>query len=477
MMTARAPDLASDPTSQRDAETGAGLRGPIATSVVLRYGIGQLGAQVFRDTPAVLLPLFMVTMLGVPAWLAGLVVLLPKLWLILCDPLVGAWSDRLKALYGRTPFLLGGALGTSAGFVALFMGTSYGSPWVAAGATCALFFIASTAFSIYSVPYLAIAAELSEDAHQRTRIMVLRMVFATLGVLIGVGVAQPLIAAYGGGAHGWHVMSYVLGAICLVSMLVTATGLRRVPLIMAGSVPGNLWRQLQPVRRNRPFLVLLATSFVSNVGQAASYTVIGFIFLYAVQAIWLIPIFILVMSAASLAAQPLWLWLPRRIGKPRAYVGAALVWVAVTLTWLWVGPGEDVVGHIGGQALTTAHMLILLRAVVIGAVNGGFILLALSMMTDTVDYQRRMMGVANEGVFAGLYSATEKLAFAMGPVIAGLVMSGFGFVSSTGGAAQQSPHAITGIVLLYSAIPAGLQLAALAIFSRYRLPDAGAARG
>lgn len=443
---------------------------PIATSVVLRYGVGQLGAQVFRDTPAVLLPLFMTTMLGVPAWLAGLVVLVPKLWLIVCDPLVGAWSDRLKARYGRTPFLIGGALGTSAGFVALFMGTSYASPWVAAPSVCALFFLASTAFSIYSVPYLAIAAELSGDAHQRTRIMVLRMLFAIFGVLIGVGVAQPLIAAYGGGAKGWHVMSYVLGAICLVSMLITAGGLRRVPLIMAGSVPGNLWQQLQPVRQNKPFLVLLATNFVSNVGQAASYTVIGFIFLYALQAIWLIPLFILVMSAASLATQPLWLWLPRRIGKPRAYVAAALVWVAVTLTWLWAGPGDDMVGHLMGQPLATAHVLVLLRAVVIGAVNGGFILLALSMMTDTVDYQRRQMGLANEGVFAGLYSAMEKLAFAMGPVIAGLVMSAFGFVSSTGGATQQSPHAITGIVLLYSAIPAGLQLAALLIFSRYRLP-------
>lgn len=50
---------------------------PIRTSIVMRYGIGQLGAQVFRDTPAVLLPLFLTTMLGVPAWLAGLVVLGP----------------------------------------------------------------------------------------------------------------------------------------------------------------------------------------------------------------------------------------------------------------------------------------------------------------------------------------------------------------------------------------------------------------
>lgn len=451
----------------------AELHDKVPTGVVLRYGIGQLGAQVFRDTPAVLLPLFMTTMLGVPAWLAGLVVLGPKLWLILCDPLVGAWSDRVKALYGRTPFLLGGAIGTAASFVALFAATSFSSPYWAAATVCALFFIGSTAFSIYSVPYLAIAAELSGDPHQRNRIMVLRMFFATFGVLIGVGVAQPIIEHFGGAAEGWHMMSYVLGAICLVSMLITASGLRRVPLIMAGDVPGNLRQQLAVVRQNKPFLVLLTTSFVSNVGQAASYTVIGFVFLYALQAIWLIPMFILCMSAASLAAQPLWLWLPRRIGKPRSYMVAAMVWVAVTVTWLWATPADDVVMHVGAQALGTQHVLVLVRAVIIGMVNGGFILLALSMMTDTVDYQRRLMGVANEGVFAGLFSAFEKLAFAMGPVIAGLVMTAFGFVSSTGGAAAQTPHAITGIVLLYSAIPAAMQCLALLVFSRYRLPEIG----
>lgn len=443
----------------------------VPSGVVLRYGVGQLGAQVFRDTPAVLLPLFMTTMLGVPAWLAGLVVLVPKLWLILCDPLVGAWSDRLKTAVGRTPFLIGGAVGTTLGFIALFAFTAYPSPYVAAAAVCALFFLASTAFSIYSVPYLAIAAELSGDPHQRNRIMVLRMVFATLGVLVGVGLAQPIIVKFGGGAAGWHAMSWIFGAICLLSMLTTASGMRKVPLIQAGAVAGSLREQLRVVRRNRPFLVLLATSFLSNIGQAASYTVIGFVFLYAIQAIWLIPIFILCMSVASLAAQPLWLWLPRRIGKPRAYVLASLVWAAVTVTWLWVGKGgADVATLPGGQPVNSQHLLILLRAVVIGLANSGFILLALSMMTDTVDYQRRTQGVANEGVFAGLFSAMEKLAFALGPVIAGIVMSAFGFVSSTGGAAAQTDQAITGIILLYSVIPASLQGIALLVFSRYRLP-------
>lgn len=458
-----AEDLASEATAHETHH--------VPTGIVMRYGIGQLGAQVFRDTPAVLLPLFMTTMLGVPAWIAGLVVLVPKLWLIVCDPLVGAWSDRVKQRRGRTPFLVGGAIATSLGFVSLFTLTESGSPLLSAIITCALFFLASTAFSMFSVPYLAIAAALSHDPHQRTRVMIYRMIFASLGVLVGVGVAQPLIFAFGGGEKGWTVMAFVLGGICLISMLITAIGLARVPLIRDDQSPGTLFKQLGAIRSNKPYLILLATTFFQNIGQASSYTVIGFIYLYALKAVWIVPLFIIVMSASAILVQPTWLTISRRIGKERAYVLASVTWILVTVTWFFAKPADDVLltlPLIG--ALGTQHVLILLRGLIIGVVNGPFVMLALSMLTDTIDYQRRRTGLANEGIFAGLFSAAEKLAFALGPVVAGLVMSAFGFMSSTGGAAPQTDHAIVGIILLYSLIPAAIQVVSLAIFSRYRLP-------
>jgi GPH family glycoside/pentoside/hexuronide:cation symporter len=342
---------------------------------------------------------------------------------------------------------------------------------MAAFVTCVLFFLAATAFSVYSVPYLAIAAELSHDTNERNRIMVLRMVFATIGVLLGVGAAQPLVQYFGGGPHGWRAMSWVLGAVCLVTMLITAQSLRKTPLIPSDQPPGSLRGQIAQVRKNRPFVILLATNFISNVGQASSYTALGFVFIYVVKAVWLIPLFILAMSSAAILSQPLWLWLPRRIGKPRSYVLASTLWALVTITWLWVSPLSATMVQIPfGQPMLLDHVLVIARALAIGAVNGGFIMLALSMMTDTVDYQRRNMGVASEGVFAGLFSAFEKLAFAVGPVIAGVVLSLFGFVSSTGVEVPQTATAIGGIVLLYSVIPAAMQGIALLVFRKYKLP-------
>jgi GPH family glycoside/pentoside/hexuronide:cation symporter len=93
--------------------------------------------------------------------------------------------------------------------------------------------------------------------------------------------------------------------------------------------------------------------------------------------------------------------------------------------------------------------------------------MAVSMLTDAIDLQRRAQGNADEGVFSGIYSAVEKLAFAVGPLIAGLGLSLSGFVSSTTGVIPQSSTAITGILLLYSVAPAAVQLTSLLVFSRY----------
>lgn len=451
------------PETAPDSDTGA-----IPNRVVVSYGVGQLGAQIFRDTPAVLLPIFMTTILGIPAWLSGIVVLIPKLWLIVCDPFAGSLSDRLKERHGRAPFLLAGAVLTSLSFIALFT-LPGGSPTMAAVLTCVLFFVGSTAFALFSVPYLAMAAEISSDPHQRTRLIMSRMIFTSIGVFVGVGVAQPLVFALGGGEEGWRTMAFTLALVCLLTMGGSALALRRVPLIAQSHAPAPFHHQMLAAMRNRPFRLLLLATLVQTIGLATSYGVIGFMFLYALEAIWLVPAFILTMSIAGVLSPPIWAMISRRIGKERCYVLATVTWASIAASWYFSGPATDVVLLVPGVGeVGTQHLLTLLRAVLIGMTNPGFILMALSMLTDVMQADQSRPDAANEGIFAGIYSSAEKMAFALGPVVAGTVMSMTGFVSSKGGSVAQGAEAIHGIVLLYSLIPVGLQVIALLIFANYR---------
>lgn len=444
----------------------------VSGGTMFSYGVGQMGAQVVRDTPAVLLPVFMTTLLGIPAWLSGFVVLGPKLWLIICDPLMGMLSDRNKQRHGRGPFLVAGAVLTALSFMFLFAFSGFSSPYVAAAVVGLLFLIASTAFSAFTVPYLAIASELSEDPHERTKILTARVIFASLGVILSVGLAQPFIAYLGGGAEAWRIMAMVLGGIALVCMLATPLGLRSkikagggAAAPSAGSIAG-----LKAARQNKPYLIITTTHFIHSTAQACSYTVVAFLFIYVVGKITLLLPFIALMSIAAMLVQPVWLAISRRLGKRNAFILATVLWSAVMLSWLPVKPGTDVLTSLPFIGdVSTEDLLVLLRGIAIGLTNSGVILLTLSMLTDTINAGAEGGGGADEGLLSGVFSSIEKLAFAMGPLIAGLAMSFFGYQSSVSGVIAQTRETVEGIVLIYSALPSAMAMASLFIFVRYRL--------
>lgn len=444
----------------------------VPTVLKAGYGVGQLGGQIFRDMPAVLLPLFLTTMLGVPAWMAGLAILAPKMWVIFCDPLVGAWSDRRKAEWGRTPFLLVGGLASALSLLLLFIPPVFPAPWMAAAYTTLMFTVASTAFSLFSVPYLTIASEMSEDYHERSSIMAWRLVFTAVGLIIAAGFAQPMVGWLGGGRDGYAGMAAALSAICLVSFLIAWASTKRTKLVDSPTESLPLFTQFRLAARNKPFVIIAASTLIQQLAAAAGYTVLGLFFIYLVGKVEMIIPFIMIMGITAMLVQAPWVWVSRRIGKLQTYMLCVVAWIAVTLSWFLVKPSTDIAVTLPLLgALSTENIWLLVRAFLIGVFNSGFVLMSYSMLTDTMEYDRRRFGVAREGVFAGVFSATEKLAFALGPFVGGIVLSLTGFQPSTGGAGAQDAQALHGILIVYAAIPAALFTLSLLVLRLYKLDE------
>lgn len=439
---------------------------------MLLYGFGQTGAQIVRDSPTVLLPLFMTTMLGVSPWLAGLAILIPKLWIILCDPLVGSLSDRKKATWGRAPFLLVGGPLTALGFFILFLPVTLDSEVKTAVYVSMIYTLTSTAFSAYLVPYMALASEMTPDTHERTKILAWRVVFTMVGVIAGVGFAQPIIGWAGGGARGWSTMGGLFAVLCLISMLAPVIVARRTVAPVSGE-PQPFLAQMATAWSNPPFRSLLAAFFIQSVGQAASYGAVALMFLFVLGNVTLLIPFILLMSAGSVASQPFWVWLSRKIGKRETFTVSALIWALVTFTWFLAKPGGPVAMHLPLLGdLTAEQGLALVRAPLIGVLNAGFFLMAQSMLTDAVVYDRVRNGRSSEGALTGVFSASEKLAYALGPFLGGVVLSAAGFHASHGGAVAQGASALRGILVNYSLVPAVFVLLSLVVIRAYRLTSA-----
>src|ERR1041384_1403514 len=124
------------------------------------YALGSLVTGAFGTVPGLLLLPYLTDTLGVAAGIAGLLVLAPKAWDVLINPVAGRISDRTRTRWGaRRPFLLAGGLALAVTFALIFaapFGTS-SAPYAAV-----MFLLAATAFAFYQVPYVAMPAGMTD---------------------------------------------------------------------------------------------------------------------------------------------------------------------------------------------------------------------------------------------------------------------------------------------------------------------------
>ena len=92
------------PVSSTDGPGGASPDG-LPRPVRVGYGAGSVATGAFGTVPGLMLLPYLTDTLGVSVLLAGLVVLLPKAWDVVLNPLAGRISDRTVSalVYLPTP--------------------------------------------------------------------------------------------------------------------------------------------------------------------------------------------------------------------------------------------------------------------------------------------------------------------------------------------------------------------------------------
>ena len=416
------------------------------------YGIGMIGERIFRDAPALLLMVFMTNYLAIPAALAGVVVFVPKIAMILFDPLVGSLSDRLRTRWGRRrPPMLIGALLTSASFVLLFHPPAFAAVGARALYMGAMVTVAFAAYAIFSVPYLTMASEMTSTADERSRLMSVRVAFMAVGLTVGAyagGIAQWA----GGGLAGYHTMASILGAVCLGTMLFTVFATAGARQVAADDQPVSLGSSFKIVWRNKPYCLLLLVGFLQKLGEGLGYGSFAYLCIYVVhQPLSAMGLVVLVATIGQIVCQPLWVWLSRRWPRSGVYTVGVLGWILNLGLWL----GMD----------NRPTWLLIPLGLQAGIAAGALLSATLSMLADAIVADSAATGVNREGLYSGIWLASEKVAFALGALIVGLMLGLGGFVESTGGIATAEPRSaivaiamtyvgINGLVYLLSLIPA-----------------------
>ncbi|MFG2163761.1 MFS transporter [Micromonospora chersina] len=424
------------------------------------YALGSLVTGAFGTVPGLLLLPYLTDTLGVAAGVAALLVLLPKAWDVLVNPVAGRISDRTRSRWGaRRPWLLVGGLALAVLFAAIFAAPFGAGP--AAGTYVALAFLATaTAFAFFQVPYVAMPAELTQDPAERTRLMSWRIAVLALAILVSGAVAPAVVTAGGDGVPGHRWMGLFVAALIVAGTVGAFLGTRSAPTGTVGESEPSLRAQLAVAGRNRPFRALLICFVIQSAGVA---TVLAGVKYFADQVLrapdsgptLLFACFV----GPALLVMPLWTRAGARLGKRAALAAASLLFAAGALA-LVASPALPAVGVYAVVAL-------------IGVGYAGQQVFALAMLPDCIAYDTARTGRRQAGVFTGLWTAGETFGLALGPGIYGLVLQLSGYVSSaTGTAATQSPTARLGVLLGFTVLPALLVAAPVVLLRGYTLTPA-----
>ena len=439
--------------------------GLLPVSTYVGYGAGQIGGQILRDTPALILPIYMTTVLGLEAALAGLVIMIAKIWVVAADPIAGVISDKTQTRWGRRrPFILAGGMISAVTFVLLFFVPEFSEPIMLFAYMSAIYLLLNTGYSMFSVPYLTMASEMSDDPDERTTIMSFRNAALALGLIVGGALAPKIVAwvteAGGTAVEGYQQMALIVATIIAASTLWVFLGTAKAPTKGATKTAVPLLEQLKVAWGNKPFVVLISANIVQYISAGIGYAGGFFFFAYSMRLGFdvfnVIPIWIIIISLASMAAMPLLVRASSRWGKMTVYKWC-LVLYSISIQFYWLADAQSM-------------WIVWLIAIAIGLFNGGFILMSFSVLTDTVNYDRLKTGISREGALSSVYSAVDKIGNALGSALFLAFLSVIGFVGSNDGSLpEQSDEVLRWIALAYVVAPALLHSGSIFILNRYKL--------
>lgn len=424
----------------------------------LGWATGELGIAAYVGITMSFMLFYATEALGISPFWAGITLLIPRLWDAFIDPFVGAISDRTESRMGRRrPYLLFGALTFGIAFALIFRAPAQAGEVEKILYVTALYLVTSTAFTFYDVPYSSMAAEMTTDYRDRTKLTGYKMIAARLGILITILIAPGIFTTPEGPVTGFARLGVIFGAFMVVTGVVAFFTTRNAPQIVRTVERIGVRAEYRALVANRPLMILWCAFLAQNLAIGASATTLIY---YVVFVLKMPPVmvgtFATTGAIAATLATPVWVWISRRLGKRDAYMIALVGALLFSLPALLLSP-------------STAWLLFPILALA-GLFDAGNQLLPNAMVADTIEYDELSTGQRREGAVFGTWAFCRKLGMAGGAFAVSVFLGAFGFKGGAH-AGVQSAEALLGIRLAYAVIPFTLWAIALLIVPRYFLTE------
>jgi GPH family glycoside/pentoside/hexuronide:cation symporter len=429
----------------------------VPMSQKIAFGVGMFANQMF---PAIL-GIFMVVLvqdLGFPGWMWSLIYFFPRIFDSITDPIMGFISDNTKSKWGRRRqyVLFGGVL----------MGVAYIFMWQLFKENTLeynfwYFFIWSIVFylglTFFSVPYVAMGYEMSDDFHERTNIMAIAQ---WIGQWAWVIAPWFWVIMYD---PNWFPSADVAARELAIWIAIPCALCAIVPAIFIKS-ESTLDKDYEPLNFSNigNSLIKIFQSFIEAFKLkefrkicAATFLVFNafntvaaltfFVIVYKLfngdagaSGVWVSLFGCLGALGTTFLVIPIVTWMSRKYGKKNAFLlSQGISVIGYTMLWFLFVPGKPWM------------YIIALPFFSFGI--GSLFTIMMSMTADVIDIDELNSGLRREGIFGAIYWWMVKVGFAIAGALSGAIIAIVGFNPDLATTDQQS--AVDGLHAFFCFFP------------------------
>jgi GPH family glycoside/pentoside/hexuronide:cation symporter len=403
-------------------------------SQLAAYGSGGIIPIALFNVAGILVGLMGNISLGLSAVWLGAILIVPRLWDAVSDPIIGHLSDNTRTRWGRRrPFILIGGIAVAISFVVIW--------WIPKGELVHSWFptdagfqafqlvyilgsllIFFTAVTVFEIPHGALGMEMTTDYHERTRLFSAKSFVGNLFAmstpwLFALASMEIFKGPGGNEVDGMRYVSILIAAVLIPLSFWWFFKLREPGFkkVVETQKKTPFWTDMKHTASNRNFIMLTLTIFTLAMGfnfvsLLGSYIPIFYIYggdkvagatLLGINGtVWAIT--------GVLAVFPL-NWISPKLGKRKTLSIAILLMVTAQ--------ASKIVCY-----NPTYPYLVLIPTVLLSAGMLFFFTLGASMVGDICDEDELLTGNRSEGSFYSVFWWFIKMGTALASLIAGALI-------------------------------------------------------
>jgi glycoside/pentoside/hexuronide:cation symporter, GPH family len=402
-------------------------------SQLAAYGSGGIIPIALFNVAGILVGLMGNISLGLSAFWLGVILIIPRLWDAVSDPIIGHLSDNTRTRWGRRrPFLLVGGILVAIFFVMIWwipkgemvrawFPSESGFHWFQLGYILFSLLLFFTACTIFEIPHGALGMEMTSDPHIRTRLFSAKSFVGNLFAmstpwLFALANMEIFRGPGGNEADGMRYVSLMVAAIIIPLSFWWFFSLREPGFRRASQQKKTpFWEDMKHTATNKNFVRLTLTIFTLAMGfnfvnLLGSYIPIFYIFDGdKVAGAYLLGINGTIWAVTGLLAVFPLNWVSPKLGKRNTLIVAVMLMVLAQLSKI--------------ICYNPAHpYLIIIPTILLSAGMLFFFTLGSSMVGDICDEDDLKRGYRTEGSFYSIFWWFIKMGTAFASFVAGALI-------------------------------------------------------